>query len=227
MSLHLLAKMGIMVIEDIERNEIEFISKSLGVKPVSHVDHLKPEKLGSADLIEEVSLGEEKIVKVSGIQNRGKTVTILVRASNKLVLDEAERSLHDAFCVIRSLVKKKFIIAGGGAPEMEVSHCLKKYSRELSGSLSVCFREFAEALEVIPITLAENAGLKPIEIVTELRSYHEKGHSNYGINIRKGGITDMYKENVVQPLLVSLSAITLATETVRQILKIDDIVEVR
>lgn len=227
MSLHFLAKMGIMVIEDIERNEIEFISKTLGCKPVAHIDHLKSEKLGLADLVEEVSLGEEKVVKVSGIKNPGKTVTILVRASNTLVLDEADRSLHDAFCVIRSLVKKKFIIAGGGAPEMEISHQLKKYSRELSGNLSVCFRTFAESLEVVPITLAENAGLKPIEIVTELRSLHEKGNSNYGINIRKGGITDMYKENVVQPLLVSLSAITLATETVRQILKIDDIVEVR
>lgn len=227
MSLHFLAKMGIMVIEDIERSEIEFISKTLGCKPVAHVDHLKPEKLGSADLIEEVSLGEDKVVKVSGIQNKGKTVTILVRASNTLVLDEADRSLHDAFCVIRSLVKKKFIIAGGGAPEMEVSHQLKKYSRELTGNLSVCFRVFAESLEVVPITLAENAGLKPIEIVTELRTLHEKGNTNYGINIRKGGITDMYKENVVQPLLVSLSALTLATETVRQILKIDDIVEVR
>jgi len=110
MSLHFLAKMGIMVIEDIERSEVEFISKTLGCKPVAHIDLLTANKLGSADLVEEISLGEEKIVKVSGIHNKGKTVTILVRASNLLVLDEADRSLHDAFCVIRSLVKKKNIL---------------------------------------------------------------------------------------------------------------------
>jgi len=110
---------------------------------------------------------------------------------------------------------------------MEVSHQLMKYSRELTGNASVCFRAYAECLEVIPTTLAENAGLKPIELVTELRALHEKGNSTFGINIRKGGTSDMLKENVVQPLLVSLSAITLATETVRQILKIDDIVETR
>jgi T-complex protein 1 subunit delta len=159
MSLHFLAKMGIMVIEDIERNEIEFIAKTLGCKPVAHVDHLRVEKLGSADLIEEISLGEEKIVKVSGIQNKGKTVTILCRASNNLILEEADRSLHDAFCVIRSLVKKKMIIAGGGAPEMEVSHQLKKYSRELTGNASVCFRVYAECLEVVPTTLAGSSTL--------------------------------------------------------------------
>ena len=178
MSLHFLAKMGIMVIEDIERNEIEFISKTLGCKPVSHVDHLRAEKLGSAEVVEEVSVGEEKIVRVTGIKDKGKTATILVRASNKLVLDEADRSLHDAFCVIRSLVKKKFVISGGGAPEMEVSIQLSKYSRELQGSQSVCFKAFADSLEVIPITLSENAGMKPIEIVTELRNLHIKGEVN-------------------------------------------------
>jgi T-complex protein 1 subunit delta len=227
MSLHFLAKMGIMVIEDIERSEVEFISKSLGLKPIAHIDLLKPEKFGTADLVEEVSLGEETVVKVKGIKNPGKTVTILVRGSNSYLLDEADRSIHDALCVVRSIVKKRFMIAGGSAPEMEVSCQLLKRSRELEGNLSVCCRQYAESLEIIPTILSENAGFKPIEMVTELRNAHAKGEKNFGVNIKKGNVSDMVKEDVVQPLLVSTSAITLATETVRQILKIDDILDTR
>ena len=214
MSLHFLAKMGIMVIEDIERSEVGFISKTLGLKPVAHIDLLKPEKFGHADLVQE-------------IQNPGKTVTILVRGSNSYLLDETDRSIHDALCVVRSIVKKRYMIAGGSAPEMEVSCQLLKMSRELEGNLSVCCRQFAESLEVIPTILAENAGFKPIQMVTELRAAHAKGEKNFGVNIKKGIVSDMVKENVVQPLLVSTSALTLATETVRQILKIDDIIDTR
>eukprot|EP01080_Neovahlkampfia_damariscottae_P006222 gene6222-10228_t len=227
MSLHFLAKMGIMVIEDIERSEVGFISTTLGLKPIAHIDLLKPEKFAHADLVEEIAVGEEMCVKVSGIQNPGKTVTILVRGSNSYLLDETDRSIHDALCVVRSLVKKRFMIAGGSAPEMEVSCQLLKKSRELEGNLSVCCRQFAESLEVVPTILAENAGFKPIQMVTELRAAHAKGEKNFGVNIKKGIVSDMVKENVVQPLLVSTSALTLATETVRQILKIDDIVDTR
>lgn len=129
--------------------------------------------------------------------------------------------------VLRCLVKKRFLIAGGGAPEIEMSMQLAAWAKELQGAESYCIKEFAEALEVIPYTLAENAGLNPIAIVTELRNQHAKGEINAGINVRKGQITNMLEENVVQPLLVSTSAITLATEFVRMILKIDDIVTVR
>merc|ERR1712058_225069 len=130
------------------------------------------------------------------------TCSIVIRGSNKLVLEEADRSLHDALCVIRCLVKKRFLIAGGGAPETEVSRELMLHANTLTGADAYCFKAFAEALEIIPYTLAENAGL----------------------NVRKGAITNILEENVVQPLLVSTSAITLASETVRSILKIDDIV---
>jgi T-complex protein 1 subunit delta len=227
MSLHFLAKMGIMVVQDVERKEVEFVAKTLNCKPVAHVDSLKPEKLGVADLVEEVDIGEGKIVKITGIHNAGKTVSVLLRGSNKLLLDETERSFHDALCVVRSLIKKKFVIAGGAAPETEVSYQLNKFAKTLQGSESNCVRAFADALEIIPTTLAENAGLKPINIVTELRNKHAQGQKNAGINVRKGMITDMLEENVIQPLLVTLSALTLATETVRLILKIDDLVEVR
>nr|XP_022334261.1 T-complex protein 1 subunit delta-like [Crassostrea virginica] len=224
LALHFLGKMKIMVVKDIEREDIEFICKSIGCRPVASLDHFLPENLGSADLVEEVQTGSSKIVKVTGIANPGRTVTVLIRGSNKLVLEEADRSIHDALCVIRCLVKKRALIAGGGAPEIELSLQLNDYANTLTGMEQYCFRAFAEALEVIPITLAENAGLNPIATVTELRNKHSEGEKTAGINVRKGAITNILEENVVQPLLVSTSAIHLATETVKSIMKIDDIV---
>lgn len=227
LSLHYLAKAKIMVIKDIERDDIEFISKTLGCLPISHVDHMKPEKLGSAGLVEEVNVGSEKIVKITEIEKRGRTTTVLVRGSNKLVLGEAERSLHDALCVVKCLVQKRFLVAGGGAPEIEVSRGLASWSKTLEGAASYCVRAFAEAFEAVPYTLAENAGLNAIQIVTELKARHANGELHAGINVRRGCITNIYEENVVQPLLVSTSAISLASECVRMILKIDDVVPVR
>ncbi|XP_015778770.1 PREDICTED: T-complex protein 1 subunit delta-like [Acropora digitifera] len=227
LALHFLNKMKILVVRDIERDEIEFICKSLGCKPIASIDHFTPEMMATAELVEEVSLGTSKVVKVTGITNPGQTVSILVRGSNKLVLEEAERSLHDALCVVRCLVKKRALIAGGGAPEIEVSIKLAEHARTLTGMEAYCVRAFAEALEIIPYTLAENAGLNPIATVTELRNRHAKGETTAGINVRKGTITNILEENVLQPLLVSTSAIQLASETVRSILKIDDIVNKR
>lgn len=224
LALHFLDKIKVMVIKDIEREDIEFVCKTLNCRPIASLDHFLPEHLVSADLVEEVASGSTKFVKVTGIQNMGKTVSIVVRGSNKLVLEEAERSLHDALCVVRCLVKKRAQIAGGGAPEIEMALQLAAYAQTLEGVDAYCFRGFANALEVIPSTLAENAGLNPIATVTELRNRHAQGEKNAGINVRKGAITDILAENVVQPLLVSTSSITLASETVRSILKIDDIV---
>ena len=155
LSLHYLAKAKILVVRDVEREDVEFICKTVGCQPVANVEQLTPEKLGHADLVKEVACGGEKVVKVTGIQNMGKTVSVLCRGSNKLVIEEADRSLHDALCVIRCLVQKRFLICGGGAPEVEVSQQLGKWSRTLSGMEAVCVKAFAEALEVIPYTLAE------------------------------------------------------------------------
>ena len=227
MALHYLAKAKIMVVKDIERDEVEFISKTLNCRPIAHVDHMKLEKLGQAALVEEKSTGSGRIVKISGIVDQGKTASVLLRGSNKLVLDEADRSLHDALCVIRCLVQKQYMIAGGSAAEVEVSRQLGQWAKTLLGAESFCVRAFAEAMEVIPYTLAENAGLNPIQIVTELRNHHARGDINHGINVRKGTLTNMLEENVVQPLQVTTSALSLATECVRMILKIDDVVPVR
>ncbi|KAJ1559693.1 T-complex protein 1 subunit delta, partial [Nowakowskiella sp. JEL0078] len=199
LSLHFLSKLKIMAIKDIEH------------------------KLGYADLIEESDSAGASVVKVTGMKSTGKTVSVIVHGANHLVLEEAERSLHDALCVIRCLVKRRALIAGGGAPEIEVSKRLLDYAKTLKGMEQYCFQSFAEALEIIPTTLAENAGLNPIVIVTELRNRHSKGEKTAGINVRKGTISNILEENVVQPLLVSTSAIELAAETVKMVMKIDDI----
>jgi len=224
LAVHFFDKMKIMVVKDIEREDVEFLCKSLSCRPIASLDHFTAENLVSAECVEEVVTGSSKCVKFTGIANPGKTVSIVIRGSNKLMLEEADRSLHDALCVIRCLVKKRFLIAGGGAPETEISRELMLYANTLTGADAYCFKGFAEALEIIPYTLSENAGLNPIGTVTELRNKHAQGEKTAGINVRKGCITNILEENVVQPLLVSTSSITLASECVRSILKIDDIV---
>jgi T-complex protein 1 subunit delta len=224
LALHFLAKKNILVIKDIDRDQIDFIAKTLLATPVAHVDHFTPEKLGRAALVSEVDVGEKKIVKITGCPNENKTVSILLRGSNQLVLDEADRSLHDALCVVRALVKKRALVPGGASVEMEVAQKLQVYSRTIFGTDSYCVRLYGEALELIPYTLAENAGMDPITFVTELRNKHIQGEKFSGINVRRNAIVNMLDEDVVQPALVSISALTLATECVRMILKIDDIV---
>merc|ERR1712146_513394 len=223
------AKAKIMVVRDIEREEIDLVSRMLGVEAAASIDSFTPDKLGHAGLVYEENLGSDlgSIVRFTQLKAQGKCVSVLVRASNALLLDETERSIHDALCVVRSLVKKKALIPGGGAPEMEVSQKLLQFSRTVGGINAVCIEHFAEALELVPYTLAENAGLNPVEIVTKLRAAHANGEKYAGIDVKKKTITNIYDEKVVQPLLVSTSCLKMATETVRMILKIDDIVLVR
>lgn len=225
LALHFLSKLGIMVVKDIEREEIEFLSKSLGCKPISDIDLFTEDRLGSADLIEEIESDGSKIVKITGIRSATAkpTVSVVIRGANNMILDETERSLHDALCVLRCLVKERGLIAGGGAPEIEVSRRLTKEARAMEGVESFIWQEFAQALEIIPTTLAENAGLNSIKVVTELRSKHENGELYDGISVRRSGTTNTYDEHILQPVLVSTSAISLAAECVKSILRIDDI----
>merc|ERR1712048_881145 len=229
LSLDFCAKAKILVVRDIEREEIEFASRILGVEAAASIDTFTADKLGNASLVYEENLGSElgSIVRFQGLHGAGNCVSVLVRASNQLLLDETERSIHDTLCVVRSLVKKKALIPGGGAPEMEVSLKLMQWARTIGGINAVCIEHFAEALELIPYTLAENAGMQAVEIVTKLRAAHANGESFAGINVKKSCISNLFDEQVVQPLLVSTNSIKMATETVRMILKIDDIVITR
>ncbi|CAI4963415.1 ANM_HP_G0017030.mRNA.1.CDS.1 [Saccharomyces cerevisiae] len=225
LALHFLSKLNIMVVKDIEREEIEFLSKGLGCKPIADIELFTEDRLGSADLVEEIDSDGSKIVRVTGIRNNNArpTVSVVIRGANNMIIDETERSLHDALCVIRCLVKERGLIAGGGAPEIEISRRLSKEARSMEGVQAFIWQEFASALEVIPTTLAENAGLNSIKVVTELRSRHENGELNDGISVRRSGTTNTYEEHILQPVLVSTSAITLASECVKSILRIDDI----
>nr|3P9E_d Chain d, T-complex protein 1 subunit delta [Saccharomyces cerevisiae]3P9E_l Chain l, T-complex protein 1 subunit delta [Saccharomyces cerevisiae]4D8R_d Chain d, T-complex protein 1 subunit delta [Saccharomyces cerevisiae S288C]4D8R_l Chain l, T-complex protein 1 subunit delta [Saccharomyces cerevisiae S288C]4V81_D Chain D, T-complex protein 1 subunit delta [Saccharomyces cerevisiae]4V81_L Chain L, T-complex protein 1 subunit delta [Saccharomyces cerevisiae]4V81_d Chain d, T-complex protein len=225
LALHFLSKLNIMVVKDIEREEIEFLSKGLGCKPIADIELFTEDRLDSADLVEEIDSDGSKIVRVTGIRNNNArpTVSVVIRGANNMIIDETERSLHDALCVIRCLVKERGLIAGGGAPEIEISRRLSKEARSMEGVQAFIWQEFASALEVIPTTLAENAGLNSIKVVTELRSKHENGELNDGISVRRSGTTNTYEEHILQPVLVSTSAITLASECVKSILRIDDI----
>lgn len=167
-------------------------------------------------------------MKITGVKKEAKTVSLLLRGSNNLVMDEADRSIHDALCVVRSLIKNKSIIPGGGAAEVEMSQKLGEYARTLQGVESIIVAKFGEALEVIPSTLAENSGLNPILVVTELRNRHKQGKKNCGLNAKASVLLDdTITKKIMQPTLVTESALTLATEVVRMILKIDDLVLTR
>jgi T-complex protein 1 subunit delta len=227
LALHYLAKKGIMLITDIERTDIEFIATSLGCTPVADPSEFGKDKLGFCSLAQEISTPGGKLVKMTGVHNPGKTVCVLVRGSNKLVMGEAERSIHDALCVVRCLVKQRFLVPGGAAPETHLSLALEQFGASLGGLQGYCIAKIARSLDVVAYTLAENAGLHPINILSALRKAHADGQSTHGINVKKACVSDMAEINVVQPLLVSSGAIKLAIETVRMILKIDDIVAIR
>ena len=216
-----------MVVKDIERDEVEFICRTIDAKPIASPDGFTSEKCGTAKVVEQIDTGENKLVIMRGVPNTGKTVTVLLKGSNNFMLEEAERSLHDALCAIRSLVRRKAVITGGGAPEIEVSLKLTEYSKTVHGVEQQCFRAFADAFEIIPFTLAENAGLNPVDVVTNLRTSHKEGNTTFGINVVKGEISDLSQENVLEPLLVKVSAIRLAVEAVIMILKIDDMIATR
>jgi len=226
LALGYLAKLKILLVKDIERDDIELISKALGAIPIASIESFTADKLGSCEVVEEVTAAGGKVLKLTGLPHRRFT-SVFVRGSNHLILAEAERSLHDALCVVRSLVKERRVIVGGAAAEIEVAIQIAQEAHAMGGPLQAVWRQYAQAFEIIPYTLAENAGLGPIQIVTELRNRHAKGEKTFGINVRTGSVADMKADGVLQPLLVTLSAIRLATDTVAMIMKIDDVILVR
>jgi T-complex protein 1 subunit delta len=227
-ALSMLANKKILVVKDIERTDVDFICRTLGCKPIASVEGLAADKLGFAGLVEEKQTPGGAIVKLIGLSHTAKTVSVLLRGSSELIIGEAERSLHDALCVIRSIVYERFLLPGGGAPEVELAVGLARRADEIGGEVGHCVRVFANSLDIVPYTLAENAGMNPLEVVTRLRELHGKGQKNVGVSVvAKGGIADMVEEDVLQPFLVTKSALAFAAETVRMIMKVDDILATR
>jgi len=223
MAQHFLARKGIIAVRRAKKSDIEKLAKATGGKIVTNLDDIKPSDLGYAALVEERRIGDDKMTFIEGCKHP-KAVTILIRAGTQRMTAEAERSIHDGLCVIRDLIEEPKIVAGGSAPELEMAGVLKKYAETLPGREQLAVRIFAEALEAIAVTLSENAGLDPIDILSELRSRHEKGETWAGIEVLEGKVQDMSKVNIFEPLSVKKQIIKSATEAASMILKIDDII---
>jgi thermosome len=223
-ALHFLAKKGILAVKNVSSSDMEKLARATSGKIVASVKDLTPEVLGEAKLVEEVKIGEDKLVYVRECKNP-KAVTIVVRGGTEHVVDEAERSLHDALCVVRNAIEDGKIVPGGGAPEAEVAKQLRDYAVKVGGREQLAIEAFADAVESIPLTLAENAGLDPVDIMVALRAAHENASSpSYGVDVFTGKIRDMLELNVVEPLRVKLQVIKSATEAANMILKIDDVI---
>ncbi len=218
-----LAKAGILAVRRVKQSDIEKIAKATGAKILTDLRDIKPEDLGEADLVEERKVGDENMVFIEGCKNP-KAVTILVRGGTEHVVDEVERSLTDAIKVVKAALEDGKVVAGGGAPEIEVSLKLREWAPTLGGREQLAAEAFAAALEVIPRALAENSGLDPIDILVELKRAHEEGKVTYGVDVFEGKVTDMKEKGVLEPLRVKKQAISSATEVAIMILRIDDVI---
>jgi thermosome len=223
---HFLAKKGILAVRRAKQSSMEKLAKATGGQLVTNLEELTELELGKAKLVEERKIGDDKWVFVKGCVNP-KAVTILIRGGTEKIVDEAERSLHDALCVIRDVVQAPKVVAGGGAPEIEAASRLRKWAEGISGRVQLAAINFAESLEVIPTTLAENAGLDPIDILVELRSRHEKGDTWAGVDVFGGEVKDMDSLDIYEPLAVKEQIVKSASESVCMILRIDDIIASR
>ena len=221
---HFLAKKGILAVRRVKRSDIEKVARATGAKIVTNIDDLRPEDLGEAELVEERKVGEDKMVFIEGAKNP-RSVTILLRGANDMLLDEAERNIMDALHSLRNILREPKIVGGGGAAEIELAEKLRDYARTVGGKEQMAIEAYAEALEVIPTVLAESAGMDALDTILQLRTLHNKGFKNAGINVLEGKIEeDMTRINVYEPLLVKKQVIKSASEAAISILKIDDVI---
>ncbi len=223
MAQHFMARKQILAVRRVKKSDMEKLAKATGGKIVTNLDDLTAADLGYAQTVEERKIGEDKMTFIEGCKHP-KSVTILIRGGTERTVDEAERSLHDALCVVRDIVEEPKILAGGGAPETEIARILREYAETLPGREQLAVQKYAEALEIVPETLSENAGLDPIDILSELRALHEKGNTWAGVEVHDGKVKNMLEANVLEPLSVKKQIIKSATEAATMILKIDDII---
>ncbi len=218
-----LAKAGIYAVGRTDKKDMEKLALATDAKIVSTLKEINETDLGNAHLIEEKKIGTKIMTYVNECSN-SKAISILIRGGEKHVLDEAERILHDALSVVKIALEDKKLLAGGGSPEIEIALRLREYSATLSGREQLAVNKFAEAIEIIPRSLAENAGLDPIDKLVDMRSQHEKGIKTAGLNVFTGKVVDMWKEGIIEPCKIKLQAINSATEAANMILSIDDVI---
>ena len=227
MAQHYLAKDGIYAVRRVKRSDMEKLAKATSGKIITNLDDLSASMLGAAEAVEERKISDSDMTFVTGCKNP-KAVSILVRGGTEHVVDEVERALHDALKVVAVAVEDGVVVPGGGAPEMEVSLRLRDYGQSVGGREQLAIEAFAEALEIIPWTLAENAGMDMIDVLIELKNAHtKKSGKTFGVNVLENRVSDMLAQNVIEPLRVKTQAIQSATEVASMVLRIDDVIAAR
>ncbi len=220
---HYLAKAGIYAVRRVKKSDMEKLAKAAGGRIVTKLDDLTKDALGHAGHVEARKIAGDELTFITGCKGP-KSVSILIRGGTEHVVDEIERSMHDALSVISDTVEDGRIVTGGGSTAMEIAKRLKEYAATVGGREQLAIQAFAEAFEVIPRALAENAGLDSIDVLINIRKAHADGKTTFGLNVYTGKIVDMGKENIVEPIRVGRQAITSAVEAAIMILRIDDVI---
>ncbi|MDI3474598.1 MAG: archaeal chaperonin [Thermococcaceae archaeon] len=220
---HYLAKYGIMAVRRVKKSDMEKLAKATGAKIVTNVKDLTPEDLGYAEIVEERKLAGENMIFVEGCKNP-KAVTILIRGGTEHVIDEVERALEDAVKVVKDVMEDGAVLPAGGAPEIELAIRLDEYAKQVGGKEALAIENFAEALKIIPKTLAENAGLDTVEMLVKVISEHKNRGLGIGIDVFEGKPADMLEKGIIEPLRVKKQAIKSASEAAIMILRIDDVI---
>ncbi len=220
---YLLSKAGIYACRRVARSDMEKLAKATNGKIVSNMNELSASELGSADIVEEIKHGNDVLTYVRGCRNP-KALTILIHGGTSHVIDEIERALKDGLGVVASSLKTKLVVPGGGAIEIELARRLRHFGQTLAGREQLAVEEFASALEFIPVTLAENAGMDPIDILTELKAKHDAGDKNAGLNLFNNKIENVLNAKIIEPYKIKTQAINSASEVANMILRIDDVI---
>ena len=223
MAQHYLAKAGILAVRRVKESDLTKLSKATGARIVSNLDDLFEKDLGTAGLVEERKIEEDRWVFIEECKHP-KSVTLLLRAGSQRVVDEVERSVHDAIMVVRDVMELPSIVAGGGAPETYTASKIRSWSKSLEGREQLAAEKFADALETIPLILSENAGMDPIDTLATLRSKQSKGEKWTGIDVMKGHVGNMKSSEIIEPLSVKNQIISAAAEVACMILRIDDVI---
>ena len=223
MAQHYLSKAGILAVRRVKESDMTKLAKATGARIVTNLDDLFEKDLGSAENVEERKIEEDRWVFVEGCRHP-KSVTLLLRAGSQRVVDEVERSVHDSIMVVRDVMEFPSIVAGGGSPETYAATKIRNWSKSLEGREQLAAEKFAESLESIPLTLSENAGMDPIDTLTNLRSKQNKGEKWTGIDVMKGRVTNMKTSDIIEPLAVKNQIVSAATEAACMIIRIDDVI---
>ena len=225
MAQHFLSKNGILAVRRVKESDMTKLAKATGGRITSNVEDITERDLGGANLVQQKKVESDKWVFIEGCKNP-QSVTLLIRGGSQRVVDEVDRSIHDSLMVVKDVIEKPEIVAGGGAPEALLASFLKDWSERFEGRQQLAINKFAEALEIIPLTISENAGMDPIDTMVKLRARQSEGKKWSGINAKEGRVADMLSQNIVEPVVVKEQIIKSATEAASMILRIDDVIAI-